>query len=80
MLADWYIIHNKPKDVLLRDAYAVKDVSSSCFEPGEVKRVVEVALLCISSNKSDSMYCCFSQTKIEQKKYWPLKKDLFICK
>lgn len=47
------LTHNKPKDVLLREVYAENEVSSRDFEQGEVKRVVEVALLCITSNQSD---------------------------
>ncbi|CAH2063993.1 unnamed protein product [Thlaspi arvense] len=47
------LIHNKPKDVLLREVYAENKGCSSDFEQGEVKRVVEVALLCITSNQCD---------------------------
>ncbi|XP_010442616.1 PREDICTED: leucine-rich repeat receptor-like protein kinase TDR isoform X1 [Camelina sativa] len=47
------MIQNKPKDVLLREVYTENEVSSSDFKQGEVKRVVEVALLCIRSNQSD---------------------------
>ncbi|KAG2328847.1 hypothetical protein Bca4012_021527 [Brassica carinata] len=43
------VVDNKPKDVLLREVYAENE---NGFEQ-EVKRVVEVALLCISSNQSD---------------------------
>ncbi|KAJ0246864.1 Leucine-rich repeat-containing protein [Hirschfeldia incana] len=43
------VVHNKPKDVLLREVYAEND---NGFEQ-EVKRVVEVALLCLSSNQCD---------------------------
>lgn len=43
------LVHNKPKDVLLREVYAENE---NVVEQ-EVKRVVEVALLCISSNHSD---------------------------
>lgn len=44
------LVHNnKPKDVLLREVYAENE---NGFEQ-EVKRVVEVALLCISSNQSE---------------------------
>ncbi|KAF8102026.1 hypothetical protein N665_0201s0317 [Sinapis alba] len=43
------LVHNKPKDVLLREVYAENE---NGFEQ-EVKRVVDVALLCISSNQSD---------------------------
>ncbi|ESQ44471.1 hypothetical protein EUTSA_v10005775mg [Eutrema salsugineum] len=45
------LMHNKPKDVLLQEVYAENKVSD--IEKGEVKRVVEVALLCITSNQSD---------------------------
>lgn len=44
------MIQNKANDVLLREVYMENDVSLSDFE--EVKRVVDVALLCIS-NESD---------------------------
>lgn len=44
------LIHNKPKDVLLREVYAENENGLE----QEVKRVVEVALLCISSNQCDS--------------------------
>ncbi|CAN8279553.1 unnamed protein product [Cochlearia groenlandica] len=47
------LIPNKPKDVLLREVYAENELSSSGFEQGEAKRVVEVALLCITSNQCD---------------------------
>lgn len=47
------LIQNKPKNVLLREIYTENEVSSSDFEEGEVKSVVEVALLCIRSNQSD---------------------------
>ncbi|CDY16357.1 BnaA02g11610D [Brassica napus] len=43
------LVHNKPKDVLLREVYAENE---NGFEQ-QVKRVVEVALLCISSNQCD---------------------------
>lgn len=46
------LIQNKANDVLLREVYMENNVSLSDFE-GEVKRVVEVALLCIRSNESD---------------------------
>ncbi|CAA7025619.1 unnamed protein product [Microthlaspi erraticum] len=47
------LVDNKPKDVLLREVYAENKVSSSSYEQGEVKRTVEVALLCVTSNESD---------------------------
>ncbi|CAH8360489.1 unnamed protein product [Eruca vesicaria subsp. sativa] len=43
------LIHNKAKDVLLREVYAENE---NGFEQ-EVKRVVEVALLCMTSNQSE---------------------------
>ncbi|VYS69994.1 unnamed protein product [Arabidopsis thaliana] len=53
MNAGGLMIQNKPKDGLLREVYTENEVSSSDFKQGEVKRVVEVALLCIRSDQSD---------------------------
>ncbi|CAH8279254.1 unnamed protein product [Arabidopsis lyrata] len=53
MNAGGLMIQNKPKDVLLREVYTENEVGSSDFKQGEVKRVVEVALLCIRSDQSD---------------------------
>ncbi|CAL9243098.1 unnamed protein product [Arabidopsis halleri] len=53
MNAGGLMIQNKPKDVLLREVCTENEVGSSDFKQGEVKRVVEVALLCIRSDQSD---------------------------
>ncbi|KAL1207422.1 Leucine-rich repeat receptor-like protein kinase TDR [Cardamine amara subsp. amara] len=46
------LIQNKAKDVLLQQVYMENDVSFSDFKQGQVQRLVEVALLCITSNES----------------------------
>lgn len=46
-------IHNKPREVLLREIYKENEVDSKTSVIEEIKLVLEVALLCTRSRTSD---------------------------